>query len=67
MLSGAGHFSERSFMSGYIPFTDEQKEMARRTDLAGLLRSQGETLRKSGSELEWPGESVVSSIRAGGR
>lgn len=40
-------------MSGYIPFTDEQKEKARRTDLAGLLRSQGETLRKSGSELEW--------------
>lgn len=40
-------------MSGFIPFTDEQKEKARRTDLAGLLRSQGETLRKSGSELEW--------------
>ena len=37
----------------YIHFTDEQKEKARRTDLAGLLRSQGETLRKSGSELEW--------------
>lgn len=40
-------------MSRFIPFTDEQKEKARRTDLAGLLRSQGETLRKSGSELEW--------------
>ncbi len=37
----------------YIHFTDEQKEKARRTDLAGLLRSQGEILRKSGSELEW--------------
>ena len=44
---------ERKSMSGYIPFTDEQKEKARHTDLAGLLRSQGETLRKSGSELEW--------------
>ena len=37
----------------YIHFTDEQKEKARRTDLAGLLRSQSEILHKSGSELEW--------------
>lgn len=50
-------------MSGYIPFTDEQKEKARRTDLAGLLRSQGETLRKSGSELEWLDGSQKVTIR----
>ena len=54
---------ERSFMSGFIPFTDEQKEKARRTDLAGLLRSQGETLRKSGSELEWLDGSQKVTIR----
>ena len=50
-------------MSGYIPFTDEQKEKARRTDLAGLLRSQGEALRKSGSELEWLDGSQKVTIR----
>ena len=50
-------------MSRYIPFTDEQKEKARRTDLAGLLRSQGETLRKSGSELEWLDGSQKVTIR----
>ena len=50
-------------MSGYIPFTDEQKEKARRTNLAGLLRSQGETLRKSGSELEWLDGSQKVTIR----
>ncbi len=50
-------------MSGYIQFTDEQKEKARRTDLAGLLRSQGETLRKSGSEFEWLDGSQKVTIR----
>ena len=50
-------------MSGFIPFTDEQKEKARHTDLAGLLRSQGETLRKSGSELEWLDGSQKVTIR----
>jgi hypothetical protein len=50
-------------MSGFIPFTDEQKETARRTDLAGLLRSQGEILHKSGSELEWLDGSQKVTIR----
>ena len=50
-------------MSGFIPFTDEQKERARRTDLADLLRSQGETLCKSGSELEWLDGSQKVTIR----
>lgn len=39
--------------TGYIHFTDEQKEIARQTDIADLLRRQGETLKRSGSELEW--------------
>ena len=60
---GAAFLLERSFMSGFIPFTDEQKERARRTDLADLLRSQGETLRKSGSELEWLDGSQKVTIR----
>ena len=31
-------------MSTYIHYTVEQKEQARQTDLAALLRAQGETL-----------------------
>ena len=34
-------------------YTDEQKDMARQTDLVELLCSQGETLKKVGSEHEW--------------
>lgn len=34
-------------------FTEEEKETARRTDLAELLRSHGEVLEKAGSEYEW--------------
>ncbi|MCR5055709.1 MAG: hypothetical protein K6B54_02230 [Clostridia bacterium] len=34
----------------YIHFTDEQRERARQRDLCNLLRSQGETLKRSGSE-----------------
>lgn len=37
----------------YIPFSQEQREQARQTDLAAFLHSQGETLRRSGSEQEW--------------
>ena len=40
-------------MSTYIRYTDEQKERARQTDIAELLRSQGETLKRSGKEYEW--------------
>lgn len=40
-------------MSTYIHYTDEQKERARQTDIAELLRSQGETLKRSGKEYEW--------------
>ena len=40
-------------MSQYIHFTEQQKAQARQTDIAELLRSQGETLKRSGSEYEW--------------
>ena len=50
-------------MSTYIRFTDEQKEQARRTDLADLLRRQGEKLKRSGSELEWKDGSAKVTIR----
>ena len=50
-------------MSTYIHFTEEQKEQARRTDLVELLRSQGETLKRSGSEYEWKDGSAKITIR----
>ena len=37
-------------MSQYIHFTEQQKAQARQTNIAELLRSQGETLKRSGSE-----------------
>lgn len=40
-------------MSPYIHFTEEERERARTTDLVELLKSQGETLKRSGSEYEW--------------
>lgn len=50
-------------MSTYIHFTDEQKEIARQTDIADLLRRQGETLKRSGSELEWHDGSQKVTVR----
>ena len=40
-------------ISTYIHFTKEQRERARRTDLANFLISQGEQVKRSGSEYEW--------------
>ena len=40
-------------MSELYYFSPEQKEIAQRTNLVELLRSQGESLRPSGSEYEW--------------
>ena len=37
-------------LSSYIHFTEEERERARNTDLVELLKSQGETLKRSGSE-----------------
>lgn len=50
-------------MSTYIHFTDEQKEIARQTDIADLLHRQGETLKRSGSELEWRDGSQKVTVR----
>ena len=50
-------------MSNYVYYTDEQKNAARQTDLASMLRSQGETLRRSGSEYEWKDGSQKVTIR----
>ena len=47
----------------YIHFTKEQREQARRTDLANFLISHGEKVRKSGSEYEWLDVSQKVTIR----
>lgn len=47
----------------YVYFTDEQKEQARQTDLADLLRRQGERLKRSGTEYEWKDGSAKVTIR----
>ena len=50
-------------ISTYIHFTKEQREQARRTDLANFLIRQGEKVRKSGSEYEWLDGSLKVTIR----
>lgn len=40
-------------MGSYVPFTEEQREQARRTDLAAFLRQQGEEVKRSGTEFVW--------------
>lgn len=50
-------------MSEYIHFTKEEREQARRTDLANFLISQGEKVKKSGSEHEWLDGSQKVTIR----
>lgn len=47
----------------YIAFTTEQRERARKTDLVELLRSQGESLKRSGKEWEWRDGSQKVTIR----
>lgn len=50
-------------MANYIHFTEEQKELARQTELCDLLRRQGEKLKRSGSEYEWRDGSQKVTIR----
>lgn len=50
-------------MSQYIHFTEEQKAQARQTDIVSLLKSQGETVKRSGSEYEWKDGSQKVTIR----
>lgn len=50
-------------ISTYIHFTKEQREQARRTDLASFLVNQGEKIKRSGSEYEWFDDSRKVTIR----
>ena len=50
-------------ISIYIHFTKDQREQARRTDLANFLIIQGEKVKKSGSEYEWLDGSQKVTIR----
>lgn len=50
-------------MSTYIHFTEEQKAQARQTDIVFLLKSQGETVKRSGSEYEWKDGSQKVTLR----
>lgn len=47
------YIQEIDKISTYIHFSKEQREQARQTDLANFLFSQGEKVKKSGSEYEW--------------
>lgn len=47
----------------YVRITDEQKELARQTDLVSLLISQGERVKRSGSEYEWMDGSQKVTVR----
>lgn len=47
----------------YIPFSEEQKEQARTTDIVSLLESQGETVKRSGKEYEWRDGSAKVTLR----
>lgn len=50
-------------MSKYIHFTEEQKAQAWLTDIVSLLKSQGETVHRSGSEYAWKDGSQKVTIR----
>lgn len=50
-------------MGNFIPFTEEQREQARRTDLAAFLRQCGEEVKKSGSENMWLDHGQKVTIR----
>ena len=50
-------------MSGFVHFTDEQKDRARQTDIVSLLERQGEKVRRAGSEYEWLDGTAKVSIR----
>ena len=50
-------------MGRYIPFTEEQREQARLTDLAAFLRQCGEEVKRSGSENMWLDHGQKVTIR----
>jgi len=50
-------------MGTYIPFTEQQREQARLTDLAAFLRQCGEEIKRSGSEHMWLDHGQKVTIR----
>ena len=50
-------------MGTYIPFTEQQREQARLTDLAAFLRQCGEEVKRSGSENVWLDHGQKVTIR----
>ncbi len=50
-------------MGKYIPFTEEQKQRARETDLVDLLQRQGYKLKKEGKQYVWGSGSDKVSIK----
>ena len=50
-------------MGTYIPFTEQQREQARLTDLAAFLRQCGEKVKRSGSENMWLDHGQKVTIR----
>ena len=50
-------------MGTYIPFTEQQREQARLTDLAAFLRQCGEEVKRSGSENMWLDHGQKVTIR----
>lgn len=50
-------------MGHYIHFTPQEIEQASNTDIADLLRRQGEKLTPSGSELQWGNGSSKITVR----
>lgn len=47
----------------YIHFTNEEKERARKTDIAEILHAHGELLKHSGTEYEWRSGTQKITIR----
>ena len=50
-------------IANYIPFTDQQREQARQTDLVAFLRQCGEIVKPSGSEFQWNNDGQKITIR----
>ena len=50
-------------MAEYVHYTTEQRKRARETDLVAFLESQGERVKRAGSEYEWMDGTAKVSIR----
>ncbi len=50
-------------ISEYIPFTEEQREQARQTDLVAFLRQCGQIVKPSGAEFQWNNEGQKITVR----